>query len=262
MRNATSDIKSCNGSIGKVRSFEDDRLFEPDDYFECFDTDVTEQGLGEAARRIKAGQDAGAFSFTGGAVDFAQTPLLVAHGLREERLGQYQVPNLWSITDLETWARTATPVPTSWRTLIEFSRERYPRLFLSSSIYENVRLAREPFECSIASRVIELFGHLHAYMESRLADGSDSERSHNLIRDFFTNAAGAEPLFSGESATNQCYFQRELTFPDPEDPTQKVFAHWHGKVKHRFFRIHFVWPVPRDAKRLKIVYLGPKLTKA
>ncbi|MGH6842357.1 MAG: hypothetical protein ACREDV_09750, partial [Methylocella sp.] len=70
--------------------FEDNRLFEQDDYFECFDVDVTDQGLGEAARRIKSGQDAGAFSFTGGAIDFAQTPLFVDHGIREERLGQYE----------------------------------------------------------------------------------------------------------------------------------------------------------------------------
>lgn len=242
--------------------FEDDRLFELDDYFECFDTDVTEQGLGEAARRIKAGQDAGAFSFTGGTIVFTQTPLFVDHGIRENRLGQYQVRNVWTIADLESWARAAAPEPTSWRTVIEFSREQYPRLFLPSSIYENVRLAREPFESTIANRAVELFGHLHAYMESRLPDGSESERSRALIRDFFTNAAGREPLFSGESATNQREFQRVLTFLDPEDPTNEVFAHWHGKIRHRNFRVHFVWPVPRYAKRLKCVYLGPKLTKA
>ncbi|MGH6842216.1 MAG: hypothetical protein ACREDV_09025, partial [Methylocella sp.] len=131
-----------------------------------------------------------------------------------------------------------------------------------SSIYENVRLAREPFESSLATRALELFGHLHAYMESRLPDGSDSEQSRALTRDFFTHAAGAEPLFSGESDTNRRDFQADLTFPDPEDPTKKVFAHWHGKIKHRSFRIHFVWPVPRATKRMKIVYLGPKLTKA
>jgi hypothetical protein len=242
--------------------FEDDRLFEQDDYFECFDTDVTDQGLGEAARRIKSGQDAGAFSFIGGPIDFARTPLFVDHGIQEERLGQYQVPNRWMIADLETWALTATPEPTSWRTVIEYSRERYPRLLLPSAIYENVRLAREPFASSIATRAIELFGHLHTYMESRLPDGSDSERSRALIRDFFTHAAGAEPLFSGESSTNQHDFQADLTFPDPEDSAKKVFAHWHGKIKHRCFRIHFVWPVPREAKSLKIVYFGPKLTKA
>jgi hypothetical protein len=242
--------------------FEDDRLFERDDYFECFDTDVTYQGLGEAARRIKSGQDAGAFSFIGGPIDFAQTPLFVDHGIREERLGQYEVPNLWRIVDLETWALTATPEPTSWRTLIDVTQERFPRLFIPSSIYGDPRLVREPFERCIADRVMELFGHLHAFMESRLPDGSDSEQSRDLIRNFFTRAAGAEPLFSGESTTNQRDFQADLTFPDPEDPAKKVLAHWHGKIKHRFFRVHFVWPVPREAKRLKIVYLGPKLTKA
>jgi len=163
-------------------------------------------------------------------LDFAQTPLLVDHGLREERLGQYQVPNLWSIADLETWARTAVPGPTSWRALVEFSRERYPRLFIPSSIYENVRLTREPFERSIASRAIELFGHLHAYMESRLADGSDSERSQDLFGNFSRNAAGAEPLFSGESTTNQRDFQRDLTLRILKIPLKKCSPTGMGRL--------------------------------
>ena len=50
-------------------------------------------------------------------------------------------------------------------------------------------------------------------------------------------------------------------FADPEIEGREIFAHWHGKIKHRYFRMHFEWPVPRQATLLKVLYLGPKLTK-
>jgi hypothetical protein len=39
-------------------------------------------------------------------------------------------------------------------------------------------------------------------------------------------------------------------------------AHWHGKISHRFFRLHFEWPLEKDRKKLEIFYLGPKVTKS
>jgi hypothetical protein len=52
-----------------------------------------------------------------------------------------------------------------------------------------------------------------------------------------------------------------MTFPDPEGGAD-IFAHFHGKISHRFFRLHFDWPVPSTATRLKVLYIGPKLTKS
>ena len=68
-------------------------------------------------------------------------------------------------------------------------------------------------------------------------------------------------LFSGESAGNQDTFRAQMTFPDPDDADKNIFAHWHGKISHRFFRLHFEWPVPAKEKHMKILYLGPKITK-
>jgi hypothetical protein len=108
---------------------------------------------------------------------------------------------------------------------------------------------------------MELLRHLNQYMESRNLDGSDTESSRELVRSLFTAAKGSAPLFTGESESNRCNFERVLTFPDPEDANRKILASWHGKIRHRVFRLHFEWPVPREAQRLKVVYLGPKLTK-
>lgn len=60
---------------------DDDRISEIDDYFEYAGMLVTDSGLGEAARRVKNGEHASTFSFAGGTVDFAVSPLLVDHGL-------------------------------------------------------------------------------------------------------------------------------------------------------------------------------------
>jgi hypothetical protein len=79
---------------------EDDRTEEKDDYFEYSSLDVTESGLGEAARRIKIGEVASSFSFKGGGINFAMSPLEVDHGLPEERLGKYSIENFWTVEAL------------------------------------------------------------------------------------------------------------------------------------------------------------------
>jgi len=240
---------------------DDDRHPEQDDYFECLSVDVTNQGLGEAARRTKGGVQAGTFSFPGGSIDFSASPLCVEHGLPENRLGQYLVPNTTTVEELIDLALKSIPEPDSWQSMIDRARERFPLLLLSDTIFLDRRLAGEPFEKSICNRATELFGHLNEYAESRNIDGSESYRSREIVRAFFTEAHGAVPLFTGESVTNQRNYEAVLTFPDPENENRKLFAHWHGKIDHRVFRMHFEWPMPRESRRLKIVYLGPKLTK-
>jgi hypothetical protein len=240
---------------------DDDRYPEADDYFECLGFDVTDQGLGEAARRIKNQLEAGTFSFRGAAVDFSGSPLCVEHGLPGDRQGQYFVLNESTVDRLFEWALRAEPEPDSWRSMIERARLLFPLLIVSDRIFLDSRLAGEPFEKSIGDRAMELFRHLNQFVESRNMDGSETDRSRELIRSLFTEANGSVPIFTGESVTNQRNFVRLLTFPDPEDENRTVFAHWHGKIRHRFFRMHFEWPMPREARRLKVVYLGPKLTK-
>jgi hypothetical protein len=131
-------------------------------------------------------------------------------------------------------------------------------LLIPDTVYLDKRLAREPFDAAIRDRVLVLLAYLNSYMRGRGPDGTEGDSSREIIDDYFT---GDRALFSGESPTNQRTFRAELTFPDPENPGETVFAHWKGKISRRFYRLHFEWPVPKESNRLKIVYLGPKITK-
>lgn len=245
--------------LGKAGPFmEDSRQSEDQDYFECLGVDVTDGGLGEAGRRIKGQLEAQSFSFPGGPIDFSFSPLSVEHGIPEDRLGTYNVENYWTLVALENAARGETPVISSWRELVEAAREQFPKLWIPDTVYNNWRLAREPFDAPIRDRTLTLLAYLNDYMNGREADGSEGPLARSVVDRFFT---GDRALFSGESVTNKRDFLADLTFDDPENPGQTIFAHWHGKISHRFFRIHFEWPVPNGASRLKVLYLGPKLTK-
>jgi hypothetical protein len=95
-------------------------------------------------------------------------------------------------------------------------------------------------------------------MAGRGADGAEGPASREIIEQFFS---GGRAAFSGESETNQIRFRDEMTFSTAGPPSGSIFAHWHGKISHRVFRLHFEWPVPQRATTLQVVYLGPKLTK-
>jgi hypothetical protein len=237
---------------------DDDRWPEADDYFEFEQHDVTNTGLGEATRRVKASEQAMTVSFSGGAIDFARTPLTVCHGLPEDRLGQYEVSNLWAIDALRAALSEAVPPPGNWRELVETARARFPNLCLPDALYLNDSLMREAFNSVICDKALALLAHLNDYMGARRPDGSEEPAAQMIVQEHFT---GDRAAFSGESATNRRKFKEQLSFPDPVAPGERLLAHWHGKISHRFFRLHFEWPVPAAADRLKVVYLGPKITK-
>lgn len=239
--------------------FEDDRIEEVDDYFEFSGLDVTDTGLGEGARRIRKRQEAFTFSFIGGHINFNCNPLVVEHGIPGDRLGVVNVPNVWELDELMRIGTDQEVLPTSWQGLIEFARVKFPALILPDSLYLDARLNREPFDSVIRDRVFVLLGVLNDYAEGRNPDGSESEISRRIIENFFV---GDRALFSGESKKNQENFRNVLTFPDPTDPAKTIFGHWHGKISHRFYRLHFDWPIDGAVKKIKILYIGPKLTKS
>lgn len=237
---------------------EDDRQPEADDFFECKGKDVTDSGLGEAARRVKSQSSVVTFSFSGGEPDFGERQLPVDHGIPDDRLGLYIIDNLWEVAGLEHSAASIRPAPANWEQLVQTAREKYPNLCIPDAIYNNPALSKEPFEAVISDRAIALLKYLNDYMEGRSEGGVESAASREVIDNFFT---GDRALFSGESQTNQTKFEAQLTFPDPEDTSKTIFAHWHGKISHRYFRLHFEWPAPKESDKLKILYFGPKLTK-
>lgn len=245
--------------VGRNGPFiDEDRLDEPEDLFLCLGVEVTDGGLGEAARRTKAAEAAAAMSFAGGVPDFAQTPLPVIHGFEEEPFAVYDVDNYWEPDAALAVALALEPLPTSWRETVETARIRFPKLLLPDAIFEDPRLARDPFDAIIRDRIFALLGILNAYMEGRDAKGVEGAESKKILRDHFM---GKRASFSRESAGNREKFSRDLTFPDPLGD-KEIFAEWHGKISHRYYRIHFEWPAPATAEQLKILYIGPKLTKA
>ena len=237
---------------------ENDRMPEEDDYFEFEGVDVTDFGLGEAARRIKSHLPAKTFSFQGGSLNFSTTPLRVDHGLEGDRLGSYSVENIWTISGLESELKIVRSQANSWKQLISFAAEDYPNLKFLDSIHEHKALRREPFDKTVARAADSLLGKLNRYMEVAIRDGHDSASAKKIISDYFS---GSRALFSAESPTNQNKFRRKMTFEDPDNPSNTIFAHWHGKISHRYFRLHFEWPLPANQQYIKICYLGPKITK-
>ena len=74
--------------------WEDDRQPNTDDYFVFGESDVTDQGLGEAARRTLAGKECLSFSFPKGDFDF--TPVEILQGLPESPLATISITNIWT----------------------------------------------------------------------------------------------------------------------------------------------------------------------
>jgi hypothetical protein len=237
---------------------DDDRTDEVDDYFEFESIDVTEGALGEAARRAKMNERVAVFSFSGGVVDFCRAPLLIHHGIPEQRLGHHAVDNVWTIETLRLSVISAGPPISSWKSLVESARTRFPFLVLPNTIYENASLSSEPFNTAIRDRAVEMLSYLNQYLSDRGPNGEEGPIARSLITRFFV---GDRARFSGESATNRVHYRNELTFSHPYLDGEKIFAHWHGKISTRYFRLHFEWPLPREAKKLVVCYLGPKITK-
>ena len=251
------DLKAAMFSwLDKTGPFvDDDRQVEVDDYFEYRDMEVTATGLGEAARRTKAGVKCATYSFVGGDIDFAVTPLEVDHGLREERYGSYSVANVWETGALVNLALEVGAPIRSWPALVETARQRFPKLEIGE-LHANSALAREPFEASLCNRSFELMKILNDYVVGRNENDVEGPISREIVETYFT---GERALFTGESTTNQNQFAKEMTFNRISGGS--YFAHWHGKISHRFFRMHIEWPLAKNRKKLEIFYLGPKITK-
>jgi hypothetical protein len=238
--------------LSKAGPFWDDqRHSNPDDYFHFQETDVTEQGLGEAARRRIGLIDAGVFSFLDSSKRFERTPLRVCHGIPEEPLPEIDIPNWWDVSKL---AVAATPKPESWTEMLDTARIRFQRLKFSEAINEVLRSV--PFHGGIVDLILERLSVLEAIADETIdAHGTLSSRGKELREQHFV---GEKAQFSSERPRRES----DLSFPDPDNPRTQLFCPWHGKVKLGQFRIHFEWPRPENQREIKVAYIGPKITKA
>ena len=146
--------------------------------------------------------------------------------------------------------------PSSWDEVVARAKVAMKYLTISDEIEECLQSC--PFNSGIAESVERLLGILNSIAEESNDDCSLTERGLQIREHHFV---GKNASFSDESDTNRRDFKSELTFKDPESPAKKIECTWHGKINQEQFRIHFEWPRPRGQRRIKVVYIGPKLTK-
>lgn len=128
-------------------------------------------------------------------------------------------------------------------------RQCFKDLRFANTIEET--LVPYPFSKGISDRVFTLLQVLQTLVEETDSDGKLSEKGNQLLQEHFT---GKKAWFTDSSEDEKNRFKDKLTF-------QGCFCPWHGKIKIQQFRIHFEWPIPTGQRYLKIVYIGPKLTK-
>jgi len=232
---------------------EDERTSIAEDLFYFELEDVTDQGLGEAARRLLVGSEAGVFSFLNAGEPLAKSPLRISQGLLEDTLATLEVTNATTVGEFyRDWNEQIN----SWSSLLTSATQTCDSLIFSREI--ETQLKPEPFSASVARRALELVGILQQIAAHTDDAGALDETGLELLQNHFV---GDKCAFTDESDGNKRDFKNEMTFRDPVHEEKKLFCPWHGKIKVQQFRIHFEWPRPKGQKTIKVLYVGPKITK-
>ena len=213
--------------------------------------EVTDLGLGEAARRILSFQSACAFSPVEDPTSrFAADPLVVVHGLRDEAQEHVRVPNFLDAGTLAETIQLDGPDPTNWTEALDQARRRFDRLQIGNHCYDS--LSGQTFKPHQSRRMNELLAVLQALMEEMGRSGELSAKGQALHSKHFV---GKTAWFSDESERNKQRPER-YTFPDPAG-SGTLPCFWHGKIRSDALRMHFEWPPADPTGRLRVVYIGP-----
>lgn len=213
--------------------------------------EVTDLGLGEAARRILASQAAGVLSLVADRTSrYSPDPLVVVQGLRDEARAHVRVPNFLDHATLAEAVQADGPDPKNWAEALAHARQRFDRLLIGDHC--DTVLSRETFRPHQSRRASELFAVLQSLMEAMDHSGKLSAEGQALLADHFV---GETSWFSRESESNE-QTPEQYTFPDPAGPG-KLTCFWHGKIRSDALRMHFEWPPADPMGRLRVVYIGP-----
>ena len=235
---------------------EHDRQDVENDLFFFGDYEVTDGGLGEAARRIVASLRAAVFSVVHDRMSlFVADPLTVTHGFHEKPIDYVDVPNFRDGGDLAGALVDMAPEPETWCELLSSCRQLHDRLLVGSHC--DVVLSRFPYSPSTGRRVQALLAVLQRLMLEMKEDGSLTEAGNRLRNQYFV---GERALFSDESSSRKTHrtTRDAFEFPDPEG-SGTLTCYWHGKISSKSFRIHFEWPVTRPREKLRVAYIGPHI---
>lgn len=214
--------------------------------------DVTNQGLGEAARRRWLGEDARTFSFNG--LSQFEVQELDVQSIREENNLEEitKVPNAWLLSSLTDLTRVIIPSG-SWEIMIDeaISKLPYIQIIRDQAIQE---MSRYPYDKGAHYRLFGLLKRLNEFAHARITSGDNSKPVTEWLQ---VNVMTANADFSSEEPNNRKVF----TFKDP-DTGEDIYCPWHGKVHNPLqYRIHYQWPIPQGQEKLKILYIGQKITK-
>ncbi len=243
--------------INKSGPFWDDRRqHNEEDYFVYQSIDVTDQGLGEAARRKLVEIEANVFSFSGSEFPFNTTPLQVQQGLPEDPIDTIFVENYWEIEKLRQ-AIESVKIYRNWLDVEEEILCRYEGLIISENAMESMKNS-VPYNENVKNRILELLKILNKLVMESDIDGKLSTCGLELKNMHFE---GEKARFTDESDSNKLKYKDKMTFSDPSNTANKIFCPWHGKIKTPQIRIHFEWPRPPGQNKIKIVYIGEKITK-
>lgn len=241
--------------------WDDVRQHGPDDWLECRNKGVfegkivTENAVGEAAFRKLHGTETGLIGATPSDWEFSPVEIawITEDQVREARTAK--IENWLNADDLSGKLQALAPPIRSWNRLREIALNRFDRLRFSNDCFDP--LTGVPFAMSSADRILILFDILDRIAQAFDTAGKRTPEGHQLHRDYFH---GDKALFSDSSSSEKSRFQKELTFPHPEDSATELLCTWHGKERRSNLRMHYWWS-GTAAKPVYIVYVGPKITK-
>lgn len=239
--------------------FDDERHSNPNDYFEFESENVTDQGLGEASRRVIDNIVAFTYSLTGSPYGFEDELIKVQHGRSNNPVEHIDVSNHWQITQIEEALKNIIQL-NGWPDVYDELTRRYTNINFSSDV--TTYMTSIPFSNRRVERIFVLANILNMLASESDQNNQLTKKGQEILANYFAGSCGNKiPLFSPETVTNKRSFKNAMTFEDPADARKHLFCHWHGKIKSLQIRIHFEWPRPVGQKEIKIVYIGPKITK-
>jgi hypothetical protein len=240
--------------------WDSDRRHGEDEWLECGGEVVTGTAVGEAAYRVREGEECGLASARPGAWDFSPIPVTFGDLGGAGTAQRVEVSNWREAADLRQRLQASESPVTSWEGMNAAARRRFSALRFSGECFDE--LSGVPFNRSAAQRVLHLLQVLDRFALAFDSDGARSAEGHRIFQQYFTGGTGLaarKASFSDSSDREKHVFRTKLTFPHPDAPGQTLFCPWHGKGKHLLLRLHFSWPI-RAGEPVYVVYVGRKLT--
>jgi hypothetical protein len=235
---------------------------DPDEYFECNNTPVTETGLAEAAMFawLEGVDETDTASLSPS--NFTADPLRVDWLERKGVNLDFSIRNHTGAESLPARLVALEKPVQNWKELLERLRRKCPNLLYSPDIPTQLGLCFYPNVANQSLMLLRLLNDLVALKRAGNETRYNEQWSNLMV--------GKEARFTDSSDSEIKDFANKMTFTHPFTG-KNVFCSWHGKIQTPLYRIHIEWPMPEKVYRkekesdeyqpLLVAYIGPKLTK-